>query len=144
MSESNKEAPIFYMSIEDEERLNHGPYESRQHAALEAPEIRQQIIEDHEWTPKSYTICKIIPSHENAIEQTSNLPFRLRDFIDEWVNDNVEGGTEDGVIEIQSGATDVLRAALIDVLTNHSIYLGNGAAAECIETKFEISEVNDD
>lgn len=129
--------PAYYMSIEDEERLNHGPYESREHAALEAPEIRQQIIEDHEWTPKSYTICKIIPSHENAIEQTSNLPFRLRDFIDEWVNDNVEGGTEDGVIEIQDSALEVLGAALKDVLTNHSTYHGNGAPVDCIEASFK-------
>lgn len=129
--------PAYYMAIEDEERLQHGPYESREQAALEAPEIRQQIIEDHEWTPASYMVCKIIPSHENAIEQTSNLPYRLRNFIDDWVNDNVDGGTEDGVIEIQDSAEDVLRMALIDILTNHSIYLGNGAPVECVETKFE-------
>lgn len=129
--------PAYYMSIEDEERLNHGPYESREHAALEAPEIRQQIIEDHEWTPNSYTICKIIPSHENAIERTSNLRFLLRDFIDEWINDNVEGGTEDGVIEIQDSALEVLGAALKDVLTNHSIYHSNGAPVDCVEASFK-------
>ena len=129
--------PAYYMSIEDEERLEHGPYESREQAVLDAPEIRQQIIEDHEWTPASYMVCKIIPSHENAIQQTSNLPYWLRSFIDDWVNDNVDGGTEDGVIEIQDSAEEVLRVALIDVLTNHSIYLGNGAAVDCVETKFE-------
>ena len=129
--------PAYYMSIEDEERLEHGPYESREQAVLDAPEIRQQIIEDHEWTPASYMVCKIIPSHENAIGQTSNLPYWLRNFIDDWVNDNVDGGTEDGVIEIQDSAEDVLRVALIDVLTNHSIYHGNGAPVECVETKFE-------
>lgn len=129
--------PAYYMSIEDEERLQHGPYESREQAALEAPEIRQQVIEDHEWTPSSYTICKIIPSHENAIERTSNLPFQLRDFIDEWVNENVEGGTEDGVINIQNSALEVLSTALKDVLTNHSIYLSIGAPVECKETRFE-------
>jgi hypothetical protein len=129
--------PAYYMSIEDEERLEHGPYESREQAVLDALELRQQIIEDHEWAPASYMVCKIIPSHENAIEQTSNLPFRLRDFIDEWVNDNVEGGSEDGVIEIQDSALKVLSDALKDVLTNHSVYLANGAPVECIETKFE-------
>lgn len=129
--------PAYYMAIEDEERLNHGPYESREQAASEAPEIRQQIIEDHEWTPNSYTICKIIPSHENAIERTSNLPFQLRGLIDEWINDNVDGGSEDGVIEIQDSALKVLSDALKDVLTNHSVYLANGAPVECIETKFE-------
>ena len=142
--ETKQALPAYYMAIEDEERLEHGPYESREQAALEAPEIRQQIIEDHEWTPASYMVCKIIPSNENAIEQTSNLPYWLRSFIDDWVNDNVDGGTEDGVIEIQDSAEEVLRAALIDVLTNHSIYLGNGAAVDCIETKFEISEAEDD
>ena len=129
--------PAYYMAIEDEEILQHGPYESREQAALEAPEIRQQIIEDHEWTPSSYMVCKIIPSHENAVEQTSNLPYWLRNFIDDWVNDNVDGGTEDGVIEIQDSAEDVLKVALIEVLTNHSIYHGNGAPVECVETKFE-------
>lgn len=129
--------PAYYMAIEDEERLQHGPYESREQAASEAPEIRQQIIEDHEWEPVFYMICKIIPSHENAIERTSNLPFQLRDFIDEWVNENVEGGSEDGVIEIQNSALEVLSTALKDVLTNHSIYLSNGAPVECKETKFE-------
>ena len=129
--------PAYYISIEDEERLEHGPYESREQAVLDAPELRQQIIEDHEWAPASYMDCKIIPSHENAIEQTSNLPYWLRNFIDDWVNDNVDGGTEDGVIQIQDSAEDVLRVALIDVLTNHSVYLANGAPVECIETKFE-------
>lgn len=137
MSDKKPVLPAYYMAIEDEERLQHGPYESREQAALEALEIRQQVIEDNEWTPSSYTICKIIPSHENAIERTSNLPFQLRDFIDEWVNENVEGGSEDGVIEIQDSALEVLSTALKDVLTNHSIYLGNGAPVECKETKFE-------
>ena len=129
--------PAYYMAIEDEEHLEHGPYENREQAALEAPEIRQQITEDHEWTPNSYMVCKIIPSLENAIQQTSNLPYWLRNFIDDWVNDNVDGGTEDGVIKIQDSAEDVLRVALMDVLTNHSVYLANGAPVECIETKFE-------
>lgn len=144
MSDLNKEAPVFYMSMDDGEVLNEGPYKSREDAALEAPEIRQQYFEDHDEMPTFFTVCKIIPSHEHAIQQTSNLPYWLRSFIDDWVNDNVDGGTEDGVIEIQDSAEEVLRAALIDVLTNHSIYLGNGAAVDCIETKFEISEAEDD
>lgn len=137
MSSKKPALPAYYMAVEDEERLQHGPYESREQAAEDALEIRQQVIEDHEWTPTSYTVCKVIPSTENAIEQTANLPFRLRDFIDEWVNDNVEGGTEDGVIEVQDSALEVLSTALKDVLTNHSIYLSSGAPVECKEIRFE-------
>ena len=144
MSELNKETPVFYMSMGDSEYLSHGAYDSREDAAKAAVEIRQQSIDDDNYDPKFYTVCKIIPSLDNTIKQTTRLPDQIREFIDEWINDNIEGGTEDGVIEIQSGATAVLQAALIDVLTNHSIYLGNGAAAECIETKFEISEVTDE
>lgn len=144
MSDLNQEVPVFYMSMGDSEHLKHGAYSSREDAAKAAVEIRQQSIDDDDWDPKFYTVCRIIPSLKNAIQQTTRLPEQIREFVDEWINDNVEGGTEDGVIEIQSGATDVLQAALIDVLTNHSIYLGNGAAVECIETKFEINEVTDD
>ena len=144
MSNLNKEAPVFYMSMDDGEVLNEGPYKSREDAALEAPEIRQQYFEDHDDMPTFFTVCKIIPSVENAINETTKLPERIQEFIDDWINDNVEGGTEDGVIEIQDSAEEVLRAALIDVLTNHSIYHGNGAAVDCIETKFDISEVTDD
>ena len=137
MSNLSTEKTVFYMSMDDGEVLNEGPYKSREDAALEAPEIRQQYFEDHDEMPSFFTVCKIIPSVENAMQETMRLPEQIKDFIDDWINDNAQGGTEDGVIEIQSGATDVLRAALIDVLTNHSIYLGNGAAVECIETKFE-------
>lgn len=144
MGDLNKEAPVFYMAMEDNEHLKHGAYSSREEAAADAIKIRQQSIDNDDWEPKFYTVCRIIPSLENAIQETIELPEQIKDFIDDWINDNVVGGTEDGVIEIQSGATDVLRAALIDVLTNHSIYLGNGAAVDCIETKFEISEVTDD
>lgn len=140
MSDLNKEAPVFYMAMEDNEHLNHGAYNSRENAAIEALEIRKQMIANGEKEPQFYTVCRIIPSLENTIQQTEDLPEKMQEWIDEWINDNVEGGTEDGVIEIQGGATAVLQAALIDVLTNHSIYLGNGAAAECVETKFDISE----
>ena len=136
MSDLNKEAPVYYMSMEDNEHLKHGAYSSREEAAEDAIKIRRQSIDNDDWEPKFYTVCRIIPSLENAIQETMELPEQIKDFIDDWINDNVVGGTEDGVIEIQSGATDVLRAALIDVLTNHSIYLGNGAAVDCIETKF--------
>lgn len=144
MSDLNKEAPVFYMAMEDSEHLKHGAYSSREEAAADAVKIRQQSINNDDWEPKFYTICKIIPSLENAIQQTTELPEQIKDFIDDWINDNAAGGTEDGVIEIQSGATAVLQAALIDVLTNHSVYLGNGAATECIETKFKASEVADE
>lgn len=129
--------PAYYMSMDDGEVLNEGPYKSREDAASEAPEIRQQYFENHDEMPSFFTVCKIIPSLENAIQQTEDLPEKIQGWIDEWINDNVEGGTEDGVIELQSSASNVLRGALIDVLTNHSVYLGNGAAVECIETKFE-------
>lgn len=129
--------PAYYMSMNDGEVLNEGPYKSRAEAALDAPEIRQQYFEDHDEMPSFFTVCKIIPSVENAINETTNLPSYLFDYIEEWINDNVEGGTEDGVIEIQDSAEEVLRVALTDVLTNHSIYLGNGAAVDCVETKFE-------
>lgn len=129
--------PAYYMSLNGDEVLNEGPYKSREDAASEAPEMRQQYFEDHDEMPSFFTVCKIIPSVENAINETTNLPERIQEFIDDWINDNVEGGTEDGVIEIQDSAEEVLRAALIDVLTNHSIYHGNGAAVDCVETKFE-------
>ena len=144
MSDLNKEAPVFYMSMDDGEVLNEGPYKSREDAASEAPEMRQQYFENHDYMPAFFTVCKIIPSVENAINETTNLPSRLFDYIEEWINDNVEGGTEDGVIDLKGSALGVLEAALTDVLTNHSIYLGNGAAVDCIETKFEISEAEDD
>lgn len=136
MSNSNKEPPVYYMSMEDNEHLKHGAYNSREEAAEDAIKIRQQSIDNDDWEPKFYTVCRIIPSLENTIQETTNLPERIQEFIDDWINYNVEGGTEDGVIEIQDSAEEVLRSALIDVLTNHSIYLGNGAAVECIETKF--------
>jgi len=129
--------PAYYMSMDDGEVLNEGPYKSREDAALEAPEIRQQYFEDHDEMPSFFTVCKIIPSVENAINETTNLPSYLFDYIDEWINDNVVGGTEDGVIDLKGSALDVLEVALKDILTNHSTYLGNGAAVECIETKFE-------
>lgn len=137
MSNSSEEKPVFYMSMRDDEHLNHGAYNSREDAAIEAVKIRKQMIDDGEPDPKFYTVCQIIHSLENAIQQTKDLPEKMQEWMDEWINDNVEGGTEDGVIEICSSATDVLRGAMIDILTNHSIYIGNGAAAECIETKFE-------
>ena len=129
--------PAYYMSMDDGEVLNEGPYKSREDAALEAPEIRQQYFEDHDEIPSFFTVCKIIPSVENAINETTKLPSRLFDYIEEWINENVEGGTEDGVIDLKGSALDVLEVALKDILTNHSTYLGNGAAVECIETKFE-------
>lgn len=129
--------PAYYMSMNDGEVLNEGPYKSRAEAALDAPEIRQQYFEDHDEMPSSFTVCKIISSVENAINETTNLPSHLFDYIEEWINDNVAGGTEDGVIDLNGSALDVLEVALKDILTNHSTYLGNGAAVECIETKFE-------
>ena len=129
--------PAYYMSMDDGEVLNEGPYKSREDAALEAPEIRQQYFEDHDEMPVFFTVCKIIPSVENAINETTKLPSRLFDYIEEWINENVEGGTEDGVIDLKGSALDVLEVALKDILTNHSTYHGNGAAVECIETKFE-------
>ena len=137
MSDKKSVLPAYYMSMDDGEVLNEGPYKSREDAALEAPEIRQQYFEDHDEMPSFFTVCKIIPSVENAINETTNLPSYLFDYIEEWINDNVVGGTEDGVIDLKGSALDVLKAALIEVLTNHSTYLGNGAAVECIETKFE-------
>lgn len=141
MNDLNKEAPVFYMSMGDSEYLSHGAYDSREDAAKAATEIRKQMIADGDTEPKYYTVCRIAPSLGHTIQQTEDLPAKMQEWIDEWINDNVEGGTEDGVIEIQSSAIGVLQAALIDVLTNHSIYLGNGAAAECIETNFETNEV---
>ena len=129
--------PAYYMSMYDAEVLSEGPYKSREDAASEAPEIRKQYFEDHDEMPSFFTVCKIIPSIENAINETTNLPSYLFDYIEEWINDNVEGGTEDGVIDIKGSALDVLKTALIEVLTNHSTYLGNGAPVECVETKFE-------
>lgn len=144
MSDKKPVLPAYYMSMNDGEVLNEGPYKSREEAASEAPEIRQQYFENHDHMPSFFTVCKIIPSVENAINETTNLPERIQEFIDDWINYNAEGGTEDGVIEIQDSAEEVLRVALIDILTNHSIYLGNGAAVDCIETRFDISEVEDD
>lgn len=135
--ETKQALPVYYMSMYDGEVLNEGPYKSREDAALEAPEIRQQYFEDHDEMPSFFTVCKIIPSVENAINETTNLPSYLFDYIEEWINNNVVGGTEDGVIDLKGSALDVLKAALIEVLSNHSTYLGNGAAVECIETKFE-------
>ena len=129
--------PAYYMSMDDGEVLNEGPYKSREDAALEAPEIRQQYLEDHDYMPGFFTVCKIIPSVENAINETVKLPSHLFDFIEEWINDNVVGGTEDGVIDLSGSAIDVLKDALTEILTNHSTYLGNGAAIDCVETKFE-------
>lgn len=129
--------PAYYMSMNDGEVLNEGPYKSREDAALEAPEIRQQYFEDHDEMPAFFTVCKIISSTENAINETTNLPSRLFDYIEEWINENVVGGTEDGVIDLKGSALDVLKVALKDILTNHSTYLGNGAAVDCIATKFE-------
>lgn len=137
MSDLNKEEQVYYMSMDDSEVLNEGPYKSREDAESEAPEIRQQYFESHDHMPGFFTVCKIIPSLENAIQQTEDLPEKMQEWIDEWINDNAEGGTEDGVIELKSSASNVLRGALIDVLTNHSIYHGNGAAVECIETNFD-------
>lgn len=137
MRDSNEEKPVFYMSMRDDEHLSHGAYSSREDAAIEAATIRKQMIADGELDPKFYTVCRIIPSLENAIQQTEDLPEKMQEWMDEWINDNVEGGTEDGVIEICSSAASVLRSAMIDILTNHSTYLGNGAAVDCIETKFE-------
>lgn len=134
--------PVYYMSMNDDEVLSEGPYQSREDAASEAPEVRKQYQENHGDNPSFYTVCKIIPSVENAINETADLPSKLLEYIDEWINDNVGGGTEDGVIETKGTAIEVLKTALIEVLTNHSIYHGNGAAVECIETKFE--EQNDE
>lgn len=69
--------PAYYMSMDDGEVLNEGPYKSREDAALEAPEIRQQYFEDHDEMPVFFTVCKIIPSIENAINETTKLPSRL-------------------------------------------------------------------
>lgn len=135
--DKKSDLPAYYMSINGDEVLNEGPYKSREDAVSEAPEIRQQYFEDHDEMPSLFTVCKIIPSIENAINETTKLPSFLFDYIEEWINDNVEGGTEDGVIDLKGSALSVLEAALKDVLTNHSAYLGNGAAIECIETKFE-------
>lgn len=137
MNDKKEVLPAYYMSINGDEVLSEGPYKSREDAASEAPEMRQQYFENHDYMPAFFTVCKIIPSVENAINETTNLPSRLFDYIEEWINDNVEGGTEDGVIDLKGSALGVLEAALTDVLTNHSTYLGNGAAVECIETKFK-------
>lgn len=135
--ETKQVLPAYYMSMNDGEVLNEGPYKSRAEAALDAPEICQQYFEDHDEMPSSFAVCKIISSVENAINETTNLPSHLFDYIEEWINDNVVGGTEDGVIDLNGSALDVLKAALKDILTNHSSYYGNGAAVDCVETKFE-------
>ena len=137
MNHRKPKQPYYFMGMGDGELINKGPYKSREDAAAEAPEIRQQYYEDHDYKYGSYTVCKIIDACENTINESVELPSHLFDYIEEWINDNVEGGTEDGVIDLHGSALDVLKTALITILTNHSSYIGGSAVVDCVETKFE-------
>lgn len=79
MSNLDIKVPVYYMSMEDGEHLNYGSYSSREEASLDAVDIRNQLLSEGQEESEFYTVCKIVPSLNNVIQETKHrLPEIMR------------------------------------------------------------------
>ena len=114
--------------MEESETFSYGPYATKELAEAAAHDLRYRDFFSP-CPPIGYQIGKVIPPSQYVERYVDTLAQLSVESMEEWLNDNSEGGGEDGFITINNDglAKEIMVKALTDILKNHSAYEYEGA-----------------